>query len=168
MQEIILAEFIYARLHAGPVGVLAHIQEIILRSYFSRAFCQILGEIRFKCKCPPCLYTPPAWVQEKTFEELLMYWFRAKGLLSGFSLVFWSWEPATGPRTPKKIKVAQSRSKVTTKVIFLTRKETKKWPFRVKKVTFSVTFELLLGEPPPKVTFQSLLSYFDFGRFGGL
>ena len=92
--------------------------------------------------------------------------------------MLWSWEPATGPRTPKKIKVAQKwlESDFRGTPPKVAQKWPQKWLFDPKrdskvtfsgqKVTFGVTFELFWGSPP-KVTFQSLLGYSDFFQGSG-
>ena len=84
------------------------------------------------------------------------------------------------PRNPEKFKAAQkcvksdfrgppkSNPKSNLKSNFLTQKVTQKWLFRVRKLLFGLLLGLLWGGTP-KVTFQSLLSYFEFfGVFGAL
>ena len=58
MQEKILGELIFARIHAGPVFALARIQENILRNHFPH-ICRLLGGIHLGANtCRACIRTP--------------------------------------------------------------------------------------------------------------
>ena len=58
MQEKILGELIFARIHAGPVFALARIQENIFEEVFPEYFAKLLGEFT-RCEYMPRLYLHP-------------------------------------------------------------------------------------------------------------
>ena len=58
MQEIILGQLIFARMHAGPVFALARIQENIIEEVFPEHFDKFLGEFT-QCEYMPRLYSHP-------------------------------------------------------------------------------------------------------------
>ena len=57
-QEKILGEFIFARVHAGPVFARVRIQENILEEVFPEYFAKFLGELTL-CEYMPRLYSHP-------------------------------------------------------------------------------------------------------------
>ena len=77
MQEEIIGELIFARIHVGPVFALARIQEIFLRDNFPHVS-QILEDfISVRMHVAPVF--APARTQEKAPGELFVYWFCARG-----------------------------------------------------------------------------------------
>ena len=58
MQETILGELIYERIHAGPVFALARIQENIFEEVFPEYCAKFLGEF-IRCEYTPRLYSHP-------------------------------------------------------------------------------------------------------------
>ena len=87
MQEKILGEFIFARIHAGTIGpvfALARIQQNIFEEVVPEYFAKFLREFT-RCEYMPRLYLHLREYRKIFLANYLVYWFRARGyFLVGF------------------------------------------------------------------------------------
>ena len=78
MQETIIGELTFARIHVGPLFALARIQENNFEELFSAYLPNFWGNL-FRCEYMPRLYSHLRKYREN-LGELFMYWFRASGM----------------------------------------------------------------------------------------
>ena len=77
MQEKILGELIFARIHAGPVFALARIQENIFEEVFPECFAKFLREFT-RCEYMPRLYSHP-----REYRKILLANYLCIGFVPG-------------------------------------------------------------------------------------